>query len=202
MRKFISLILSVVLCMSMSVSALAVAHEEGDAPPRIFFTNPEGNLEQQSMSLFTASELEDTLPEDVLEIINPVLSGAEVTPYGLNPPSTSDIWDLHEENYNFTVNMSKGNVYSNYVFTGHQSSVYLNTYDISGNSGSFVGTIMIIRDGKQVWGGNGYLYRGGPSSIFVSGLKSTDLIYFYISVNDGVTTKLDREGSYLTKFSS
>lgn len=198
MRKTILMLLGIVLCMSMFLPAFAAEYEENDTVPCIAFTNSEGNIEQQPMHCLTESELHNSLPNEVCKVISPLISGSEVTPYGLNPPSTSNVWDLSAENYNFSVNMSKGSVYSNYVFTGHQNDVYLRTYDISGNSGSFVGTVIAIRDGKDVFKGNGLLYRGGESSIFVSGLSPDDYIYFYITVNDRTPTILDTDGSYLS----
>lgn len=199
MKKFLLIVLSLTLCLSMPMSTLAVSCVE-ETTPYVTFTNSDGNLEQHSMRPLTESELQD-LPNDVLEVISPLLYGADVTPYGVNPPDTSNVWDLSTENYNFKVDMRAGNVYSNYVFTGQENSVYLTTYDISGNSGHFVGTVYAIRDGGEVFVDNGYLYRGTSSSIFISGLSSDDYIYFYISVNDGVRTLLDEEGSYLSMYS-
>lgn len=196
MKKIIAIILSAMLCISLATPVFADTRQNEKSVPQITSIDAEGNKKVQPMRCYTVDELKKELPREVLETINTVQSEPDVTPYGLSPPSQSNKWDLDTSEYHFTVDMNNGNVYSNYVFTGHTNGVCLTTYDISGNDGFFVGTVMVIRDDKTVWGGNGNLARGTESSVLVDNLEPTDLLYFYISVNDRVQTELDWNGSY------
>lgn len=145
------------------------------------------------------SDIAEKVPEEVQLVINSVISDSEVSPYGLNPPSTSSVWNLKDNDYFFSISMSRGNVYSNYVFTGHEDKVRLTTYDISGGEGTYAGNIIAMRNGN-VYVGQGDINRGGRSDIIAENLKASDKLYFFFSVNDGKKALLDEEGSYLTMY--
>ena len=185
MKKFVSIMVSLLLVLQLSQTTYATSQI-----PNIELSE---GMELLSVEIIPNEEMESLVPEYISEALS---STDQTMTYGVSRPNKNNVWDLSQKPYPFHAKSTYEDVFSNYVFKGHNGSIKLIIDEKSGNKG-VAGLNILVRN---FW--NTVIYsttfdRGSYSLITVNNINPEDLIYFAIMPGD-CYTYVTRE-SYLAK---
>lgn len=126
LKKLVSIMLSAVLLVIGCIPASAAEY------PEETLNLPDG-MELLSVEVVPNSIADADLPDNLASAI---ASFDETSTYGLSKPDKNNVWNLTTDGaYNFTAESYTQDVYSNYVFTGHNGRVKFRICDSSGEAG-------------------------------------------------------------------
>ena len=182
MKKVIATFWVVVLTLTMVIPASA--------------TEPKSEITISGAKILSVQEMS----HDEADAMLAELCGTEgngMNTRGTSAPNKNSEWDLSSGKYLFTCNTKNTNIYSNYVFSGHNGKVNFDFYiDSTSGSGDFILRIFIknFRNTKVYDAG---VTRAIYRTVTAEDFEPDDLIYFVI-IPDGVSTVLN-EGTCIKK---
>lgn len=202
MKRFISLTLSIIMVFSLAIHTFAteIDNENVHTTPEIVITGDDVIL--VSSEYIPDEVIEEELPDALRMSINSTGNQGNFSPYGINPPSSSNVWDLSEDIYYFWCDFNVGYMYSNYVFKNHGGGVQIACTDTSGSSG-FYKLSLFVKDGSGFTLHTTYDMRHSTTAYFlVRNLAISDVVYFRLYSPTGTLVLLDQDRTYLRGYSS
>lgn len=203
MKRFISLFLSVIVCASLAMHAFAseIGDEGFEKAPQITVLGE--NESVMRMEQISSEEANAGLPPELLDAIRSAQNYNEQTTYGVNRPSSSNVWNLYSKGaYYFGADFNYGTIYSNYVFTGHGGGLYFKCRDTSDEFGLYSISVYVVTE-------DGFRYHRGlqlaldqTEEFVITGLSPSDVVYFALGTPERHLVLLDKNNTYVRRYPS